>query len=461
MTTRRAKMDGSIAFEYAAVDSRRVSEDGLELGSGTKTGEGYAGEGYEHSPRRSEGRQIMLLVLLYLLQGVPTGLAFGSVPFLLKSRLSYAQVGIFSLASYPYSLKLLWSPVIDAVYWARFGRRKSWIVPVQCCSSLLLLVLGTRIDILLVEPEAHVAAFTAIFLLLIFLCSTQDIAVDGWALTLLAPENLSYASTAQTVGLNTGYFLSFTVFLAFNSPEFANKYFRAVPRPDPLLTLGGYLSFWGWARERASDGGLKSVYLTIWKILKLKHIQLFCIVLLFSKIGFVANDAITSLKLLEKGFSKEDLALTVLIDFPFEIIFGYYAAKWSNGPDPLRPWLLAFVGRLAAGIMAMLVVWSFPADGHVTKIYFLAVIIQNVFGSFMSTVQFVSICAFHTQIADPLIGGTYMTLLNTISNLGGTWPRILIFNSVDWFTKATCSIDVPEPTLFAGLPPIPPFHHQP
>lgn len=43
----------------------------------------------------------------------------------------------------------------------------------------------------------------------------------GWALTLLSEENLSFASTAQTIGLNTGYFLSFTVFLALNSPEFA------------------------------------------------------------------------------------------------------------------------------------------------------------------------------------------------------------------------------------------------
>jgi PAT family acetyl-CoA transporter-like MFS transporter 1 len=54
-----------------------------------------------------------------------------------------------------------------------------------------------------------------------FICSFVDIAVDGWALTLLSQENLSYASTAQTIGLNTGYFLSFTVFLAFNSADFA------------------------------------------------------------------------------------------------------------------------------------------------------------------------------------------------------------------------------------------------
>lgn len=43
----------------------------------------------------------------------------------------------------------------------------------------------------------------------------------GWALTLLSEENLSYASTCQTIGLTTGYFASFTVFLALNSEAFA------------------------------------------------------------------------------------------------------------------------------------------------------------------------------------------------------------------------------------------------
>ena len=52
------------------------------------------------------------------------------------------------------------------------------------------------------------------------LCSSDASNSAGWALTLLSKENLSYASTAQTIGLNTGYFLSFTVFLAFNSLEF-------------------------------------------------------------------------------------------------------------------------------------------------------------------------------------------------------------------------------------------------
>jgi hypothetical protein len=81
-----------------------------------------------HNLPRADKRNFLLLCVLYFLQGVPMGLATGSVPFLLKPYLSYGQIGVFSLASYPYSLKLFWSPIVDAVWSPRFGRRKSWVV---------------------------------------------------------------------------------------------------------------------------------------------------------------------------------------------------------------------------------------------------------------------------------------------------------------------------------------------
>ena len=27
--------------------------------------------------------------------------------------------------------QVLWAPIVDSVFWARFGRRKSWLVPAQ------------------------------------------------------------------------------------------------------------------------------------------------------------------------------------------------------------------------------------------------------------------------------------------------------------------------------------------
>ncbi|ODQ79058.1 hypothetical protein BABINDRAFT_171869 [Babjeviella inositovora NRRL Y-12698] len=404
-----------------------------------------------------------LLVLLYMLQGVPVGLAFGSVPFILKSHLSYAQVGIFSLAAYPYSLKLLWSPIIDAIFYPKLGRRRSWIIPVQLFSGLTLIFLGLRIETLLERPEENLTAITSAFFCLVFLCATQDIAVDGWALTILSPSALSFASTAQTIGINTGYFSSFTVFLAFNSPEFANKYLRKVPIDAGLVSLNGYLKFWGvmyllitcivmvvpeyprhlakYQKSGKRSTGLRAianVYRSMFQVLKLRNVQLLILIHLVCKIGFQTNEAATNLKLLERGFLKEDLAITVLIDFPFEIIFGYYAARWSNGKSPLTPWLYGYLGRLLSAALAQFLVYNFPANGEVTKGYFVAVIMQHLLGSFMLTIQFVSICAFHTNIADPLIGGTYMTTLNTLSNFGGQWPRIIVLSMIDTFTVSTC-----------------------
>lgn len=473
MGRRDAAVKGSTAEEASFL----MDKNNLSLSQeSTKTSEAEQGvsSSFFELPRQDR-RNFLLLVLLYFLQGIPMGLASGSVPILLKSHLSYSQIGIFSLASYPYSLKLLWSPIVDAVWSPRIGRRKSWILPIQICSGLGMLYLGSQAQNMMEAAGAKdgsgIWRFTQWWFMLVFFCATQDIAVDGWALTLISQQHLSYASTAQTVGLTAGQFLSYTVFLAFESGDFANRWFRSVTRPEGVMTLGGYLSFWGWAylivtfalaifkreeRTRERDG-LLEVYRSMLGILKLKNIQSIIIIHLIAKIGFQANDAVTNLKLLDKGFSQEDLALTVLIDFPFEISLGYVAGRWSSTYPAIQVWSYAFIGRLVAASLAQLVVMAFPANG-VGAWYLLTVILSHIFSTFTSTVMFVAISAFHAQIADPNIGGTYMTLLATyvslfeivandrVSNLGGTFPRVFILKLVDVFTRATCfpSADPPK-----------------
>lgn len=381
----------------------------------------------------ADKRNFLLLCILYFLQGIPLGLSSGSVPFLLKNYLSYGQIGIFSLAIYPYSLKLLWSPIVDAVWSRKFGRRKSWILPIQTIAGVSMIYLGSRIDAMMAKAGendgAGVWGFTGWWFLLVFLCATQDIAVDGWAISLLSMANISYASTAQTVGLTAGSFLSHTVFLALQAPDFANAWFRAVPKDVGLLTLGGYMNFWGWAflivtfglaifkRENidTTKEGIMEVYKSMWEVIKLPNIITIVIIHLIAKLGFVTNDAVTNLKLLDKGFGQANLALVVLIDFPFEIGLGYYAGKWSTEYTPLRLWCWAYVARLLAAVFAQIIVMIYPVphDAAVPIWYLLIVICGHVYSTFMSTIMFVAASAFHARVADPNIGGTYMTLLAT------------------------------------------------
>merc|ERR1712173_281523 len=48
--------------------------------------------------------------------------------------------------------------------------------------------------------------------------------------------------------------------------------------------------------------------------------------------------------------------------------------------------------------------------------------------------------AFFARISDPAVGGTYMTFLNTLTNLGGNWPATLALWWVDVLTYKQCDI---------------------
>ncbi|KAH9000952.1 acetyl-coenzyme A transporter 1-domain-containing protein [Lactarius hatsudake] len=408
---------------------------------------GFAEYADHKAPLSSEDKRAMaLLCILYLIQGVPIGLALGSIPFILREHLSYSQLGTFALSSYPYSLKLLWSPIVDAVYFPSIGRRKSWIIPMQIIIGSVMLWMSFTVQDLMDNAHEHVYSLTAIYTTLVLISATQ-----GWALTLLSEENLSYASTCQTIGLNTGYFASFTVFLALNSEAFSERW------GIPVLSLSTYLRFWSivcfgvtiwltfFQKERkeiikGEDTSVTGVYKTIWNIIKLKHVQSSLCMHLLAKIGWATHEAATSLKMVEKGLGKEDLAIAVLIDFPFQILGGYLAARWSRGGRPLRPWIWAFWPRLGFALLGAIIVWRFPKP-PISTTFFVFLVMQTLLGSFAGTIQFVGMSAFHTKISDPVIGGTYMTLLNTFTNLGGTWPKFFVLKAVDYFSVATCQVN--------------------
>ena len=74
---------------------------------------------------------VLILFFLYILQGIPLGLK-SAIPLLLSNRnVPYKEQATYSISSYPFSMKILWAPLVDSVYISRFGRRKSWLVPVQ------------------------------------------------------------------------------------------------------------------------------------------------------------------------------------------------------------------------------------------------------------------------------------------------------------------------------------------
>lgn len=144
-----------------------------------------------------------------------------------------------------------------------------------------------------------------IFFCLNFLAATQDIAVDGWSLTLLSRENVGYASTGDTVGHLSGFFIGNALFLGLTSADFSNRYLRTQPSPLGVIAFSGFLHFWGivflvtttliglFKHEKSEElpgeesvQGIVDGYKTLIQILRCPGILSFASILLTFKVRF-------------------------------------------------------------------------------------------------------------------------------------------------------------------------------
>jgi PAT family acetyl-CoA transporter-like MFS transporter 1 len=264
---------------------------------------------------------IAVLIVLYTLQGIPMGLS-GSIPLILKEKgASYEALSLFSLVSVPFSLKLIWAPFVDSYYSASFGRRKTWLVPVQFITALVMILGSSYVETWLGGPSSvygepaippAVTELTAFFFFLYFLMATQDIAVDGWALTMLSRDSVGYASICNTIGQVLGIFMANQGFIALSDARWCHLYLGV--NSGGIVTLPGFMQFWGYVfivvtvfitvfkKEEATDPsehpeGLLDTCRQIMSIFRLPSIQTIAVILLTCRIAVAPADAIFSFKL--------------------------------------------------------------------------------------------------------------------------------------------------------------------
>ncbi|PAA71923.1 hypothetical protein BOX15_Mlig017016g2, partial [Macrostomum lignano] len=414
-------------------------------------------------------RSVLLLTFLYVLQGIPLGLA-GSVPYILTARkVSYTAQGTFSFVFWPFSLKLLWAPLVDSIYSARFGRRKSWLIPVQFGLAAAMTTLASYTDWLLGENPpgpVRVLPLAAGFFSLTFLAATQDIAVDGWALTMLSRRNVAWASGCNSVGQTAGYFIAYVLFLALESADFCNTWLRSRPEPVGLVSLSGFLRFWGlvflgttfcllFRREESTSSsnsssevdndnlGVRETYAILAKVMRLRPVLLYLFCLCLLKSAFAAADGMTGLKLIEAGVPKERLALLGVVVTPFQLVLPVLLSR-HVGNRPLSLYTKSALPRLLLGLLFAGLVWITPRfksahDASYPWHYFLLVTVAYLAHQVFMYAMFVSQMAFHAKVSDPNVGGTYMTLLNTVTNLAGSAPVTFLLFVVDYISIKSCS----------------------
>jgi len=188
--------------------------------------------------------------------------------------------------------------------------------------------------------------------------------------------------------------------------------------------------------------GVVETYGILFKILKLRPVLYMVLVLLTAKIAFAATDGMTDLKLIGMGVKKDGIASRAIFLTPLQIVLPWLLGKQTAGNRPLNVFLWAYPYRILMGLVFAGLVYITPnflqEDGEYPYLYYLIWIIAYYFHQIAAYCIFLSMMAFNAQVSDPKIGGTYMTLLNTLNNLGGNWPLTLFLSITDLFTRKNC-----------------------
>ncbi|POW96061.1 MFS transporter [Serratia marcescens] len=146
---------------------------------------------------------VLTLGLLYFSQGIPIGIAMDALPTLLRhDGASLQALAFLPLVGLPWVVKFLWAPLVDNHWSPRFGRRRSWIIPLQCVVTMCLILLSA------VGISAAAAGLCVALLAVASLASaTQDIATDGMAAEHVSGELLSRVNAIQIAGVMSGFFV--------------------------------------------------------------------------------------------------------------------------------------------------------------------------------------------------------------------------------------------------------------
>jgi PAT family beta-lactamase induction signal transducer AmpG len=216
-------------------------------------------------------------------------------------KVDLTLIGIFSLVGLPYTLKILWAPVMDRFSLPWLGRRRGWILLAQILLALGIGLLG------LTQPAAFPWMVAFLAFMVAFFSSSQDIVIDAYRADVLPKTELGAGAAISTVGYRLAMLVSgaLALILSDHLPWSAVYAFMGV-----LMILSGVVTFWApEPQEKVTPP--KSLKEAVWEPLasyfkRSGAVEMLFFIMVF-KLGDAIAGAMTTPFLLDIGFSRTDV----------------------------------------------------------------------------------------------------------------------------------------------------------
>lgn len=228
-------------------------------------------------------RKMVALLFLGFSSGLPLYLT-SKIPlqaWLTKENVSLSTIGAFSLVGLPYSLKFLWSPLLDRFVPPFLGRRRGWLVITQVAIFLAIAAMAFQ------KPSEGLTFLAITAAIVAFFSASQDIVVDAYRTDVLAVPERGPGASVFLLGYRVAILVtsSLALFLADRMP-WQTVYLlmsllmfvgvvSSIWAPEPILRYNPPQTLWDavrlplvefFQRNGSLQGVLMLVFIVVYKL---------------------------------------------------------------------------------------------------------------------------------------------------------------------------------------------------
>lgn len=252
-----------------------------------------------------QSRKMAALLLLGFASGLPLFLTSKTLQaWMTVEGVDLKSIGLFSLVGLPYSLKFLWSPILDRFIPPFLGRRRGWLILTQ---GALLLAIGAMA---LQNPSQALQLLAVNALLIAFFSASQDIAFDAYRTDVLETYEMGAGAAVAVLGYRIALLItgSLALILADRIPWPMVYLLLAV-----LMAIGMVTALWApepVLRDRPPESLADAVrlpFIEFFQRLGVARGALILVFIVLYKLGDALVNNMSTPFLLKTGFTQTDI----------------------------------------------------------------------------------------------------------------------------------------------------------
>ncbi|MBK1870414.1 AmpG family muropeptide MFS transporter [Taklimakanibacter albus] len=151
--------------------------------------------------------RMLIILAMGFASGLPLLLTLSTLSYWLsKIGVDKTTIGLFAAVGTPYTLKFLWSPIMDQVplpvLTRLLGRRRSWLLVTQLLLAAAIFAMGQ------VDPRLDPWTTALIAVIVASLSASQDIVIDAYRIEFLPKDEQGHGAAATQIGYRIGLLLA-------------------------------------------------------------------------------------------------------------------------------------------------------------------------------------------------------------------------------------------------------------